>query len=278
MDYPMSAVEKSRIQMMPIDKLERCAYQPRRHFDRQALEELAQTIREHGLIQPVVVRPKGKDRYEIIAGERRWRAAQLAGLERIECKVSDYDNRQVAEMAVIENLQREDLNPVEEAQSYQRLIDEFNYRHEDVAEKVGKSRTKITNCLRLLKLDKYIQEMLIQKQLNEGHGKVLAGLPFDRQYEFAKVCVDKGWSNRQLEAAVKRLNSSLPENKEKGNKSIQAIERALSDHVGSPARIVQDEDGKWHLEFACHNLDILEGVLQKMNFNYNLDCEKDYEV
>lgn len=276
----MSAEEKSRIQMIPIDKLERCAYQPRRHFDRQALEELAQTIREHGLIQPIVVRPKGKDRYEIIAGERRWRAAQLVGLERIECKVSDYDNRQVAEMAVIENLQREDLNPIEEAQSYQRLIDEFNYRHEDVAEKIGKSRAKITNNLRLLRLDKRVQEMLTQNQLNEGHGKALAGLSFDKQFEVAKECVDKGWNNRQLEAIVKRLNSSnLSSNsKGKGDKTIQAIERALSDHVGSPARIVQNEDGKWHLEFACHNLDILEGVLQKMNFNYNLDCEKDYEV
>lgn len=266
------------IQWIPIELLERCAYQPRRHFDQQALDELAQTIREHGLIQPIVVRSKGKGRYEIIAGERRWRAAQLAGLERIECKVSDYDDSQVAEMAVIENLQREDLNPVEEAQGYQRLIDEFNYRHEDVADKVGKSRSKITNCLRLLKLDKRVQEMLIHKQLNEGHGKVLAGLPFDKQYELARTCIDKGLNNRQLEAAVKRFNNSPSESKEKGNKTIQAIERALSDHVGSPARIVQDEDGKWHLEFACHNLDILEGVLQKMNFDYNLDCEKEYDV
>jgi ParB family chromosome partitioning protein len=261
---------KSETQWIPIEQLVRGTYQPRRHFDPIALQELAMTIKKHGLIQPIVVRPKGKERYEIIAGERRWRAAQLAGLETVRCEVNDYADSQVAEMAVIENLQREDLNPIEEAMAYQRLIDEFDYRHEEVADIVGKSRSKITNSLRLLKLDGRVQDCLTQKQMSEGQGKLLAGIPEEKQYELAQMCITKGWSVKQLEQAIKRLSS--PESSRRKNTDIEVIERLLSDHVGSPAQIVQNEEGKWQLVFNCTNLDIMQGIFQKMNFKYEEDC------
>ena len=194
------------LQQIGIDLLVRGKYQPRQHFDPIKLQELADSIKSTGgLLQPIVVRPIGANKYEIVAGERRWRAAQLAGLTDISCLVYPYSDEQTLQASIIENISRADLNPIEEAQAYQRLIDEFLYLHEEVAASVGKSRTAITNSLRLLKLDARVQKLLIMGDLSEGHGKILAGLPPHQQYELAERCVQKGWNVRKIEAEVKKL-------------------------------------------------------------------------
>ncbi len=159
------------IKAIPIEQLVRGKYQPRRHFDKKALEELAQSIRTNGLIQPIVVRPIAKQQYEIIAGERRWRAVQLAGMHNIECVIRDLTDTEAIEASTIENLQREDLNPIEEATAFQRLADDFHYTHEEIAATIGKSRARVSNVIRLLKLDTSVQQLLIDGLLNEGHVK-----------------------------------------------------------------------------------------------------------
>ena len=195
---------------IPIEYLERGRFQPRRYFDETSLQELANSIKEHGLIEPVVVRAISENHYEIIAGERRWRACQLAGHDTIRCEVRDLNDEAVAAITIIENIQRENLNPIEEAQGYQRLIDEFGYMHEEVAYEVGKSRTKITNSLRLLKLDHKIQDYLREGKISEGHGKILAGLPKDIQFTLGHLCVSRGWSIRKLEQEAKSAQKDTP--------------------------------------------------------------------
>src|SRR4029079_3847018 len=168
---------KPTLQQITIDRLSRGKYQPRQHFDPEKLQELADSIKSTDwLLQPIVVRPLSDGNYEIVAGERRWRAAQLAGLGEVSCLVFNYSDEQALQASIVENISRADLNPIEEAQAYQRLIDEFHYLHEEVAASVGKSRTAITNSLRLLKLDPRVQKFLIEGKLSEGHGKILASL------------------------------------------------------------------------------------------------------
>jgi ParB family chromosome partitioning protein len=198
------------LQFLSIDLLVRGKYQPRRHFDSAQLQELAESIKTTGgLLQPIVVRPINSNQYEIVAGERRWRAAQLAGLNDVSCLVSHYTDEQALQASIIENISRADLNPIEEAQAYQRLIDEFQYLHDEVAAAVGKSRTSITNVLRLLKLDPRVQELLIHGKLSEGHGKILAGLPISAQFQLAELSIQKGWSVRKIEAEAKKLQQPV---------------------------------------------------------------------
>lgn len=214
---------KSELKNIPIEYLKPGKYQTRQVFDQESLQELAESIKSEGLIQPIIVRPisdgdNGKKefekeekeghkkyrRYEIVAGERRWRAAQLAKLEMVPCLINHYSDKQVAAITPIENVQRKDLNPIEEAFAYQHLIDEFAYIHEEVAIAVGKSRTKITNLLRLLRLDTRVQELLILGDLNEGHGKIIAGLPYNLQYELAKKSAEQNWSLKSWNKKQKR--------------------------------------------------------------------------
>src|SRR5579872_972310 len=204
-------MNKSRAQLLQIsiDLLIRGKYQPRRHFDPTQLQELADSIKTTGgLLQPIVVRPLGNNQYEIVAGERRWRAAQLAGLSEISCLVSQYTDEQALQASIIENINRADLNPIEEAQAYQRLIDEFAYVHDEVAAAVGKQRSSITNALRLLKLDVKIQDYLITGKLSEGHGKILASLTRLQQLELAERCIQKNWSVRKIELEARKLQQN----------------------------------------------------------------------
>ncbi len=250
---------------IPLHQLTRGEFQPRQHFDQEQLQELAASIKTtQGVLQPLIVRALGKDRYEIIAGERRWRAAQIAGLEEVHCLVVDYTDEQALEAAIIENISRADLNPIEEANAYQRMIDSFGYSHEEIGAAVGKSRSKITNALRLLKLDKYVQGMLIEQRLSEGHGKVLAGLDHSRQYELAQKCLIHDWSVRQLEKAARQNNqkSSLS-TVTPADPNIQALENTLSEYLGCPAHI-EFSDHKKQLSIHFHSLDILEGILTKI--------------
>ena len=258
---------KSTLQQLSIDQLIRGKYQPRRHFDATQLQELADSIKTtDGLLQPIVVRPAPNGKFEIIAGERRWRAAQLAGLSEVHCLVSHYTDEQALQASIIENINRADLNPIEEAQAYQRLIDEFHYLHEEVAAAVGKSRTKITNALRLLKLDPRVQELLISGQLSEGHGKILAGVPEKQQFGLADNCIQKGWSVRKIELEAKKLFQQVESESPYSDPNLKQLETALSDHLGNQVHIDCEERGGGFVKIRFNNIDELEGHFERLGF------------
>lgn len=262
-----SAVLKS----IGIDLLTPGRYQPRRHFDSAQLQELADSIKTtEGLLQPIVVRPlMGSTQYEIIAGERRWRAAQLAELSEVNCLVSEYTDEQALQAAIIENTNRTDLNPIEEAAAYQRLIDEFHYLHEEVAAAVGKSRAAVSNALRLLKLDSRVQQWLIDHQLSEGHGKILASLSSRQQFILAEECVQKKWSVRRLEIAVKKfLQKNAADNHLYSDPNLKQLEKALTDHLGNQVNIDYAERGGGLIKIRFNNIDELEGQFARIGFKF----------
>lgn len=260
----MKSQKKPTFSQIPIEYLIRGKYQPRTHFDQQSLEELALSIGSSGLLQPIVIRPTtNHNQYEIVAGERRWRAAQLAGLETVDCLINDYTDEQAAEAATIENVNRVDLNPIEEAQAYQRLIDEFGYLHDEVAAAVGKSRSKISNTLRLLKLDEKIQSLIKDGRLSEGHGKVLAGIPQTEQQSLAKKALARDWSVRKLELEVKKWLAGTGQAENRRDPNLASLERKTSEHIGSKVRIDFDQTkGQMIIDFQ--NIDILQGILEKI--------------
>lgn len=260
---------KPTLQQLSIDQLVRGKYQPRRHFDATQLQELADSIKTTGgLLQPIVARPLASGKYEIIAGERRWRAAQLAGLNEVSCLISHYTDEQALQASIIENINRADLNPIEEANAYQRLIDEFHYLHEEVAAAVGKSRTSITNALRLLKLDSRVQELLITGQLSEGHGKILAGVPETLQLALAENCIQKQWSVRKIEQEAKKLMQPSADDGKYSDPNLAHLENALSDHLGNKVHIDCEERGGGFVKIRFNNIDELEGHFAKIGFKY----------
>jgi ParB family chromosome partitioning protein len=258
------------LQHISIDLLIRGKYQPRQHFDPEKLRELADSIiSTGGLLQPIVVRPLANNQYEIVAGERRWRAAQLAGLGEVSCLVCQYSDEQALQAAIVENISRTDLNPIEEAKAYQRLIDEFHYLHEEVAASVGKSRTAITNSLRLLKLDPRVQHYLVSGQLSEGHGKILSSLNTQHQIELAERCIQKGWNVRKMEMEAKKLQqteTTIDSPFSDGN--IKRLETALSEHIGNRAQIEYEERGGGYVRIRFNNIDELEGHFERLGFKY----------
>ena len=261
---------KATLQQISIELLVRGKYQPRQHFDPDKLKELADSIKSMGgLLQPIVVRPLG-NQYEIVAGERRWRAAQLVGLADVSCLVCQYTDEQALQASIVENISRADLNPIEEAKAYQRLIDEFQYLHDEVAASVGKSRAAITNSLRLLKLATRVQELLITGQISEGHGKILAALPANQQIELAERCVQKGWNVRKLEAEVKKLQQTAVSAAEPySDANIKHLEVALSEHIGNRVQIDCEERGGGYMLIRSNNVDELEGHFERIGFQYN---------
>lgn len=260
---------KPLLQQLSIDQLVRGKYQPRRLFDADQLQELADSIKTTGgLLQPIVTRPLSSGKYEIVAGERRWRAAQLAGLTEVSCLVSHYTDEQALQAAIIENINRANLNPIEEAQGYQRLIDEFHYLHEEIAAAVGKSRAKITNALRLLKLDSRVQELLINSQISEGHGKILAGLPTHHQFALAEKSMQKGWSVRKIELEAKKLLKPAIEQGPYSDPNLRRLEASLSDHVGNQVHINCEERGGGFIKIRFNNIDELEGHFERLKFEF----------
>lgn len=258
----------ANLKEIAIEKLVRGRFQPRKQFDPAKLDELAQAIKKtHGLLQPIIVRPYLNDQYEIIAGERRWRAAMLAGLETVTCIIKEFSDIESMEAAIIENVNRSDLNPIEEARAYERLLVEFDYTHEEIAAVVGTSRTKITNILRLLKLDENVQNWLQEGLLTQGHGKVLAGLPLENQKKLAQKCVKHHWGVRKIEQEAKKISSSSS-NEETKDANLKALERSLADHIGCPVSI-DYSNYKGTLAINFHNLDILEGLFLKMGFKFS---------
>lgn len=257
------------IKSIPVEFLKPGKYQPRKKFNQTLLEELAESIKAKGIIQPIVARPIADNKYEIIAGERRWRAAQLAMLHEVPCIIRHESDSSTAEMALIENVQRDDLNPIEEAEAVQRLIDEFSYLHEEIGQIVGKSREKISNLLRLLKLHEKIQDYLINKTLSEGHGKLLASLELKDQLALAEQTVKYGWSVRKLEHAIKNHQQPRPKRSE-NEPNIAALEKIISEQLGTVVQI--EPDGGYlsgELKIKFFNNDTLAGILDKLGIKYN---------
>ncbi|MDT3719643.1 ParB/RepB/Spo0J family partition protein [Pseudomonas oryzihabitans] len=258
-----AAAPVSELQSLPLDIIQRGKYQPRRHMDPVALEELANSIRAQGLMQPIVVRAIGEGRYEIIAGERRWRASQQAGLDHIPALVRDVPDQVAIALALIENIQRQNLNPLEEAMALQRLQDEFELTQAQVAEAVGKSRSGVTNLLRLLALAEDAKELLAKGELEMGHARALLGLPKARQAEGARHVVARGLTVRQTEALVRQwLSGAEPVEKAPAvDPDISRLEQRLAERLGASVQIRHGEKGKGQLVIRYTSLDELQGVL-----------------
>lgn len=257
--------EKSAETMLKIRLIEANSGQPRAYFDEDSLSELAESIKKYGVIQPIIVR-KQDDHYEIVAGERRWRAAKLAGLKEIPAIIKDYGEQEMAEISLIENLQREDLNPIEEARAYQTLIKKYHLKQDEIAERVSKGRTVITNALRLLKLDQKVQEMLIEGLLTTGHAKVLLGLDVkEQQVEVAERIVDDQLSVRETERLIKSMlnKKEIHKQKELPNQSLyQQIEEKMKQKIGTMVKIKRKADQKGKIEIDYYSADDLERIIE----------------
>ena len=253
---------------LPVEFLQRGKYQPRRDMHQEALEELAESIKSQGVMQPIVVRPVGENRYEIIAGERRWRASQIAGLDTIPAVIREVPDETAIAMALIENIQREDLNPMEEALALKRLQDEFELTHQEVADTVGKSRTAVTNLLRLMNLSSEVQTLLEHGDLDMGHARCLLSLEDGKQRQIARQIVAKGLSVRQAESLAK--SALQVESSEDApptvNTDIKNLQEKLSEKIGVPINIQHTAKGKGKLVLKYNSLDELDGILQHMGY------------
>ena len=263
MQEEAAKVDTRELQHLPLELIQRGKYQPRRDMDPQALEELAQSIKNHGVMQPIVVRPLSGGRYEIIAGERRWRASQQAGLEKVPALVREVPDEAAIAMAMIENIQREDLNPIEEAVALQRLQQEFQLTQQQVADAVGKSRVSVSNLLRLIALPDEIKTLLAHGDLEMGHARALLGLPGDQQVEGARHVVARGLTVRQTEALVRQWLSDKekPKAEVKSDPDISRLEQRLAERLGSPVQIKHGQKGRGQLVIRYSSLDELQGVL-----------------
>ncbi|MEX2326112.1 MAG: ParB/RepB/Spo0J family partition protein [Pseudomonadales bacterium] len=248
---------------IPVEWIRPGKYQPRQLMNQQGLEELAASIKAQGVMQPIVLRSVGDKRYEIIAGERRWRATQLAGLDKIPAVIRDVNDEAAVAMSLIENIQREDLNPMEEALALQRLIEEFDLTHQQVAEAVGKSRTAVTNFLRLINLSPPVAQLLAQGEIEMGHARALLTLGDDNQALAAREIVAKSLSVRQTEAMVRKW--SAPKKKPSTrvvDADTRQLERALSNKLGQPVALKHSARGKGKVIIDYNSLDELDGILR----------------
>ena len=267
-DASASAEAEGELRTLTTASIQPGRYQPRQRFDAEPLEELAASIRAQGLIQPVVVRAIARDRYELIAGERRWRAAQLAGLEEIPALVKTVADQAVVAMALIENIQREDLSPLEEAQALARLIEEFGLTHQQVADAVGRSRAGVSNLLRLLELPVAVKRLLDERRLEMGHARALASLPAARATALAEQGAEQGWTVRELEDAVRRATGGAPAKPArpapKADPNIDALERELAAKLATRVKLAHGRNGRGKLVIHYHSADELEGILERI--------------
>jgi ParB family chromosome partitioning protein len=248
---------------LPVDLVQRGKYQPRRDIEPESLQELANSIRAQGVMQPIVVRPISDSRYEIVAGERRWRAAQLAGLDAIPALVRDVPDEAAIAMALIENIQREDLNPIEEAMALQRLQQEFDLTQQEVADAVGKSRPSVANLLRLLSLQADVRTLLEHGDLEMGHARALLALDGSQQSQAARTVVGRGLSVRQTEALIRKLLSDKPDRPTPPvlDPNIRQLQDELAERVGARVQIQHGNKGKGKLVISYNSLDELDGIL-----------------
>ena len=256
--------------MLPIDSLQRGQYQPREAFDEAALRDLADSILTQGLIEPLVVRQMANLRYEIIAGERRWRASIMAGLREVPCLIGTYTDQQAAAVTLIENIQREDLNLMEEATGYHRLQAEFHFSQDDIARVVGKSRSHIANLIRILSLCPFVQAKLRARLLSLGHARMLVGLSVMLQETLARQIEEQQWSVRQLEEEVRRHKHLVsPAPAPSNDRDIDRLQSQIAEQIGSPVQIDTDSDQGGWLKIKFFDNDTLEGLLERMGLRYD---------
>lgn len=256
--------EKEQETLVKITKIEPNREQPRKNFDEDALQELADSIKQFGLLQPILVQDR-KDYYEIIAGERRWRAAKIAGLKEVPVIIRNYSDQEIVEISLIENIQREDLNPIEEAQAYKRLLTEFNLKQDEVAERVSKSRAAVTNSIRLLKLSDNVQQMVIDEMISTGHARALLAVEDqDEQYELAQKIFDEKLSVRDVEKLMKSLHKPT-KTKKADNKALQLIyqdiEEKLKQKLSTKVSVSSKGDGTGRIEIEFYNHEDLDRLL-----------------
>ena len=263
---PASTTQDGELRQLPVEVLQRGRYQPRTGFDPAALQELADSIKAQGIVQPIVARPLGGTKYEIIAGERRWRAAQLAGLAEVPVLVRDVPDEAALAVALIENIQREDLNPLEEATALKRLIDEFGLTHQEVAEAVGRSRASVSNLLRLLDLHPEVKDAIARGELEMGHARALAGLPEAKQPAAAAQVLARGMTVRQTEALVRRLQQGEPADAsaKRLDPDIRRLQEDLSERLGAAVRSQHGRNGSGKLVIQYSSLDELDGILARL--------------
>lgn len=260
--------EKQYDQLIDINKIEPNRNQPRRQFDEDSIEELADSIKQYGVIQPLIVKKKD-DYYEIIAGERRWRASKKAGLKKVPVLIKDYSENDILKISLIENLQREDLNPIEEAKAYQKLKEEYHLKQDEIAESVSKSRTAITNTMRLLKLDERVQKMILDNLISSGHGRTLISIEDkELQFQTSVKIMDEGLSVRESERLVKKILNSgnkvdEPEKKEDSNISpiIDHYEERMKDILGTKVKIKNRNNNKGKIEIDYYSAIELERII-----------------
>ena len=260
-----SSEDKSKIS---ISSIVRNKYQPRKKFDKESLEELTNSIKERGIIQPIIVR-RSEDqdgKYEIIAGERRWQSAQNAGLHEVPVIIIKADNLKSLEFAIVENVQRKDLNPIEEAEGYKRLIDDFNYDQDKVSKFIGKSRAHISNCLRLLSLPKEVIELIIEEKISQGHAKILVGL--ENAFFLAKKIIDKKLSVRQSEHLIRVLKFNSNKTKKNKNADLLSLESSIENKTGIKVSITNKKNNSGMVSFQYKDLDQLNRLIMVIKENY----------
>ena len=262
------ATADGALETLAVSAIQPGKYQPRRHFDDVALDELAASIKTQGLLQPLVVRAVARGRYELIAGERRWRAAQRAGLTELPALVREVPEQTVLALALIENIQREDLSPLEEAQALQRLIEEFGLTHQQTADAVGRSRAAVTNLLRLLELPAPVRALLDARKLEMGHARALAALPDKLAVRLAEQAAAEGWSVRDLEAAARAAQTPAaaprPAVRKARDADLAALERELSERLATRVQLKAGRGGRGTLLLHYHSLDALDGLLARL--------------
>lgn len=264
-----TGIEANSLTEIDINKIEPNASQPRKKFNEDSLQELADSIKQHGLIEPLIVQESKNGFYEIIAGERRWRASRMAGVKQVPVVIKEYSSREVVEIALIENIQREDLNPIEEANAYKRLIEEFELKQDEVAESVGKSRTAITNYLRLLKLDERVQEMLVDEKIKNGHARALISLPKEQQYDAAVKVFDENLSARETESYVKKLLKGDTDTKPKkqsleNQAEFAQLQEQMKQVIGSKVLINRKNNDKGKIEIEYYSKDELDRIVEML--------------
>jgi len=257
--------EKHHLQTLPIEHMQRGKYQPRKDINPEKLQELADSIKAQGVIQPIVVRQIAHEKYEIVAGERRWRAAQLAGLKQVPIVIKEIDDRAAMAIALIENIQREDLNPLEEAEALRRLLDEFDMTHQHIAEAIGKSRATVTNLLRLMDLHPDVKKLLLNNQLEMGHARALLSLDGLKQVAIANKVVKEGLTVRATERLVKESHAEPKIQKIKviDNDTLR-LQDDLTAKLGAKVIIDHKENGSGKLVIAYSSLDELDGILLQL--------------
>ncbi len=263
--------DSQALRQLPIEWLQPCRFQPRKHFDAAGLQELADSLKAQGMIQPISARSLGNDAYEIIAGERRWRAAQMLGWREVPVVVHEVGDQVVMAMALIENIQREDLNPLEEAEALGRLLDECGMTHQEVAEAVGRSRTAVTNLLRLRELEPAVKTLLENGELDMGHARALLALEKEEQPTAAREVVRRGLNVRQTEQLVRGWGKKAEDGGKPRprDRDVERLENRLGEHLGTRVALQHNARGKGRMVVDFHSLDELEGILEKLGIPLN---------